>query len=174
MKYVKIPVDRVGVLIGKNGETKSGIESYGLKLEINSSIGEVKIESEDKIKEMEAENVVVAIGRGFSPEKAILLFNEDYYLEIVDIRDWVGKKENHIKRLAGRVIGKNGRAREIIEELSGAYVSVYGHTIGIIGKIENLQIAKKAVEMLLEGANHSTVYRFLEEENRRRKMMELF
>jgi len=173
MKYVKIPVDRVGVLIGKNGETKSNIESYGLKLEVNSSIGEVKIESEDKIKEMEAENVVVAIGRGFSPEKAILLFNEDYYLEIIDIRDWVGKKENHIRRLAGRVIGKNGRAREIIEELSGAYVSIYGHTIGIIGKIENLQIAKKAVEMLLEGANHSTVYRFLEEENRRRKMMEM-
>ncbi|MBC7128263.1 MAG: RNA-processing protein [Thermoplasmatales archaeon] len=173
MKYVKIPIDRVGVLIGKNGETKSSIESYGLKLEVNSSIGEVKIESEDKIREMEAENVVVAIGRGFSPEKAILLFNEDYYLEIIDIRDWVGKKENHIRRLAGRVIGKNGRAREIIEELSGAYVSIYGHTIGIIGKIENLQIAKKAVEMLLEGANHSTVYRFLEEENRRRKMMEM-
>ncbi|MEM1513396.1 MAG: KH domain-containing protein [Candidatus Thermoplasmatota archaeon] len=171
MKYVKIPQDRVGVLIGKNGETKNRIESHGVKLEINSSIGEVKIESEDKIKEMEAENVVVAIGRGFSPEKAILLFNEDYYLEIVDIRDWVGKKENHIKRLAGRVIGKNGRAREIIEELSGAYISIYGHTIAIIGKIENLQIAKKAVEMLLNGANHSTVYRFLEEENRRRKMI---
>lgn len=173
MRYVKIPLDRVGVLIGKEGETKNRIESYGVKIEVNSSIGEVKIESEDKIREMEAENVVVAIGRGFSPEKAILLFNEDYYLEILDIRDWVGKKENHIKRLAGRVIGKNGRAREIIEELSGAYVSVYGHTVGIIGKIENLQIAKKAVEMLLDGANHSTVYRFLEEENRRRKLMEL-
>ncbi|MBC7081170.1 MAG: RNA-processing protein [Thermoplasmatales archaeon] len=172
MKYVKIPIDRVGVLIGKNGETKSKIESYGIKIEVDSKIGEVKIESEDKIREMEAENVVVAIGRGFSPEKAFLLFNEDYYLEIIDIRDWVGKKENHIKRLAGRIIGKDGRAREIIEELSGAYVSVYGHTVGIIGKIENLQIAKKAIEMLLDGANHSTVYRFLEEEHRRKRLME--
>ncbi len=172
MKYVKIPIDRVGVLIGKNGETKRKIENYGVKIEVDSNIGEVKIESEDKIKEMETENVIVAIGRGFSPEKAFLLFNEDYYLEVIDIRDWVGKKINHIKRLAGRIIGKDGRAREIIEELSGAYVSVYGHTVGIIGKIENLQIAKKAVEMLFDGANHSTVYRFLEEEKRIKRSME--
>ncbi len=172
MRYVKIPAERVGVLIGKNGEIKEKIEGYGVKLEIDSKEGDVKIEGEDALRELDAENVVRAIGRGFSPEKAMLLFKDDYYLEILDMRDWVGKKVEHVKRIAGRIIGKNGRAREIIEETTGAYISVYGHTVAIIGKIEELQMAKKAVEMLLEGANHSTVYRFLQKEKRRRKLEE--
>lgn len=172
MRYVKIPMDRVAVLIGKNGEVKEKIEKHGVKLEIDSSTGDVKIIGEDSLKELEAENVVRAIGRGFSPDKALLLFNEDYYFELIDMKDFVGKKPSHIKRIAGRVIGKNGKTRRIIEEITGAYVVVYGHTVGIIGKIDEIETARQAIEMLLEGANHSTVYRFLEKERRRKKMEE--
>ncbi len=172
MRYVKIPMERIAVLIGKNGEVKEEIEKHGVQLEIDSATGDVKIVAEDSLKEMEAENVVRAIGRGFSPEKAILLFNEDYYFELLDMRDWVGKKKEHVKRIAGRIIGKEGKTRRIIEETTGAYISVYGHTVGIIGRIDELQMAKQAIEMLLEGANHHTVYRFLEKERRRRKLQE--
>jgi ribosomal RNA assembly protein len=42
-------------------------------------------------------------------------------------------------------------------------ISVHGNTIAIIGKWDNLLLAKKAVEMILEGKMHSTVKRFLEE-----------
>jgi|Deesub1362A_J573_1020465.scaffolds.fasta_scaffold01078_5 ribosomal RNA assembly protein len=172
MRYVKIPMDRIAVLIGKNGEVKEEIEKHGVQLEIDSATGDVKIVAEDSLKELEAENVVRAIGRGFSPEKAMLLFNEDYYFELLDMRDWVGKKKEHVKRIAGRIIGKEGKTRRIIEETTGAYISVYGHTVGIIGRIDELQMAKQAIEMLLEGANHHTVYRFLEKERRRRKLQE--
>ncbi len=172
MRYVKIPMDRVAILIGKNGEIKKKIEKYGVKLQIDSSTGDIKIIGEDSLKELEAENVVRAIGRGFSPDKALLLFNEEYYFELIDMKDFVGKKPTHIKRIAGRVIGKNGKTRRIIEEISGAYIAIYGHTVGIIGKIEEIEIARKAVEMLLEGANHSTVYRFLEKERRKKRMEE--
>jgi len=44
--------------------------------------------------------------------------------------------------------------------------------IAIIGRINELSFAKKAIEMLLEGANHSTVYRYLERERRKRKLEE--
>ncbi len=172
MRMVKIPGERVAVLIGKNGEVKEAIERHGIKLEIDSKTGDVKIEGEDSLKEFDAENVVRAIGRGFSPEKALMLFNDEYYLEILDIRDWAGKKINHVKRLAGRVIGKDGKARRVIEELTGANIAVYGHTVSIIGKIDELELAKRAIEMLLEGANHSRVYRYLEKEKRKRKMEE--
>jgi len=172
MKYIRIPMERIAVLIGKNGEVKEKIEEHGVKLEIDSATGDVKIEAEDAVREMEAENVVRAIARGFSPEKALLLFNEDYYFELLDMRDWVGKKKEHVKRIAGRIIGKEGKTRRIIEEITGAFVSVYGHTVAIIGKIDELQMAKQAIEMLLEGANHSTVYKFLEKEKRKRKLQE--
>lgn len=169
MRYVKIPMERVAVLIGKNGEVKEKIESYGVELEIDSSSGEVKIKSDDSLKELEGENVVRAIGRGISPEKAMLLFNDEYYFELIDIRDWVGKKPSHIRRVAGRIIGKDGKTRKIIEETTGAYVSVQGHTVAIIGKIDEIKTAKEAIEKLLEGANHTTVYHFLEKERRKKK-----
>ena len=172
MRYIKVPKERIAVLIGKNGEVKELIEKHGINIEINSSNGEVKIIGKNSLDEIDAENVIKAIARGFSPEKAMLLFNEDYYFELLDIREWAGKKENHIKRLAGRVIGKEGKARRVIEDISGAYVTIYGHTIGIIGRIKEMQSAKRAIEMLLDGANHSTVYRFLEKERRKRKMEE--
>ena len=172
MRYVKIPMERVAVLIGKNGEVKEKIEQHGVKLEIDSSTGDVKIEGDDSLREMEAENVVRAIARGFSPDKALLLFNDEYYFELLDMRDWVGKKKEHVKRIAGRIIGKEGKARRLIEEMTGAYISVYGHTVAIIGRIDELQMAKQAIEMLLEGANHSTVYRFLEKERQKKKLQE--
>ncbi|HHF55292.1 MAG TPA: RNA-processing protein [Thermoplasmatales archaeon] len=172
MRYVRIPMERIAVLIGKNGEVKEKIEQYGVKLEIDSSTGDVKIEGEDSLREMEAENVVRAIARGFSPDKALLLFNDEYYFELLDMRDWVGKKKEHVKRIAGRIIGKEGKARRLIEEMTGAYISVYGHTVAIIGRIDELQMAKQAIEMLLEGANHSTVYRFLEKERQKKKLQE--
>ena len=173
MRYVKIPRDRIAVLIGKDGKTKKMLEEHGIKITVDSSTGEVKIEGEDSLKEYDGEMVVKAIARGFSPEKAILLFNDDYYFELLDIRDWAGKRSSHVKRLAGRVIGREGKARRVIEELTGASVAVYGHTVAIIGKIDEVEAAKRAIEMLLEGANHSTVYRYLEKERRKRKMQEL-
>jgi len=40
-------------------------------------------------------------------------------------------------------------------------------------EIEGMEVAKKAIEMLLEGANHSTVYRYLEREKKKLRMKEL-
>jgi len=51
MKYIKIPLDRVAVLIGKNGEIKKYLESKtGIRLDINSKEGDVKIFNNEKKK----------------------------------------------------------------------------------------------------------------------------
>ena len=102
--------------------------------------------------------------------------DEDSLLVIVDLRDFVGKSESDIKRLSGRVIGKEGKTRRIIEELTDTSVSVYGHTISIIGHIEEANIARQAIEMFIRGRLHSSVYRFLHTKRRElnRKKMELW
>ncbi|MDI6917922.1 MAG: KH domain-containing protein [Thermoplasmatales archaeon] len=164
MEILKIPKERVGVLIGKNGEVKERIEKKsGIKILIDSENGEVTIEggSADPLAELKVINIVRAVGRGFSPENAFKLFSDEYYLELVNIKDYA-KTQKHITRLRARVIGSKGKTRKIIEGLSGARVSVYGNSVSIIGDVEQVQIARKAVDMLLSGSEHSVVYRYLE------------
>lgn len=158
----KIPKERIAVLIGKDGITKKQIESAtNIKLKIDSKEGDVFLEGEDALGLYSAREVVKAIGRGFNPDIALLLLKQDYMFEMINMLDYV-KSKNHMIRLKGRVIGAEGRSRKTIEELTETYISVYGKTIGIIGFSENVAIAKKAVESLLSGSPHSSVYKWLE------------
>jgi ribosomal RNA assembly protein len=141
----------------------------GTKLVFDSETGEVQIEStsDNPLGVLKAREILRAIARGFSPERAFRLLEDDQYLEIIDIRDFA-QSEKALSRLKGRAIGEQGKTRRIIEEASDVYISIYGKTISLIGDAERLAIAREAIQMLLEGAKHSSVYRFLE---RRRKEM---
>lgn len=159
-------MERVGVLIGPEGEIKKKIEKITkIKLFINSELGEITFNEEelsDPFKIFIIENIIRAIGRGFSPENAFLLLNEDMDLFIFDIHDYVGKRPTHVQRLKSRVIGSEGKTKRVLEELTESKISIYGHTIAIIGSIFNIDITKKAVDKLLMGSKHATVYRYVE------------
>jgi ribosomal RNA assembly protein len=180
--FVRIPKERVGVLIGPGGETKRAIEKMlSVKLQVESDTGGVTVtlseNNEDPSMLFRAKDVVTAIGRGFSPEHAFkLIEDEEAILDIIDLRAVFGRSESDIRRIKGRIIGMDGKTRRIIEELTDTHVSVYGHTVGIIGKIENVQIAREAIQMLIEGSQHSTVYGFLHRKRRelKKSMMELW
>ena len=101
------------------------------------------------------------------------LVGEDMYLEVVDIRDFAGKDRKHVARVRARLIGTDGKTRNTIEEFSGAELSIYGNTVAIIGDILSMDAAKRAVEMLLEGSEHSAVYKFLENKRRYLKFREM-
>ena len=176
MMYVKIPKSRVGVLIGKNGSVKKKVENLtGVKIKVDSSYGEITIDdrNSDMFMAMKAKDFIEAIGEGFSPERAWKVFNENVYFEIIDIKDFTGKKENRIRVLKARIIGRNGKTRKIIEELSGAEISISMHTIAIIGDYFQLETAKHAIEMLLRGSKHATIYSYLERRRREMKYMGL-
>lgn len=180
--FIRIPRERIGVLIGPNGSVKEQIEkTLGVKLQIDSSTGDVSIElnpeNNDPSKLFRAKDVVTAIGRGFSPEKAFrLLEDENTILEIIDLRQIFGKSESDMRRVRGRIIGRDGKTRRIIEELTETYISVYGHTVGIIGDFEKAQIAREAIDMLIKGAMHGTVYHYLHRKRReiKKQMLELW
>lgn len=160
---LKIPLNRVAVLIGKSGSVKKEIESITkTSLDIDSKEGEVIVTGEDALGMFSAREVIKAIGRGFNPDFAQQLLKGDYVLEIVDVSEYTGKSKNKMLRMKGRVIGSEGKSRKMIEKLTETYISVFGKTIGIIGKAENVYMAKKAVDSLLSGSPHSNVYRWLE------------
>jgi len=169
--YVRMPAERVGVAIGPNGEVKREIEQRtGTRLVFDSDTGSVKVETgEDPVGVLKAENTLKAIARGFSPGRAFRLFADDQFLEVVDITDFSGDSDSAISRLKGRVIGEQGKTRANVEQLTGTYVSVYGKTVAAIGTAEQLTVIREALEMLLGGREHSTVYRFLEKKRRESK-----
>jgi ribosomal RNA assembly protein len=172
-EYVKVPKARLGVLIGKDGSVKREIEKrLSLQIDIDKENDTAIIEqkdSEDPLAPWRGRDIVKAIARGFSPDKAFLLFDEDLVFEILDIEDFIGKSENAMLRVRARLIGKNGKTRRIIEEMTEAKVAIYGRTVSFIGAFEEVSNAKHACEMLLHGDEHTTVYRYLEKLRKKKK-----
>ncbi len=165
MLYARLPQDRLGVLIGPEGGTKKRLEDRtGATIEVDSSTGEVTIDeagARDPVLALKARDVVQAIGRGFSEDRALRLLEDDIYLEVLDIKDFARSKAR-VEQIRARVIGTRGKTRRLIEELTSVDVSVLGHTVSLLGPTFEMAIAREAVVMLLRGSEHATVYRFLE------------
>ncbi|MBI5389166.1 RNA-processing protein [Candidatus Woesearchaeota archaeon] len=159
---LKIPKERIAVLIGTKGEAKKELEdATHTHIKIDSQEGDVFITGSDALFLFSAKEVITAIARGFNPDIAFLLLKQEYSLEVISMQDFA-KTKNHLLRLKGRVIGKEGKARRLLEELTETYLSVYGKTIAIVGETENVSACRRAVQALIGGSPHSSVYKFLE------------
>ncbi len=171
---IKIPKDRVAVLIGRNGATKKLLENATkAKMEIDSNEGDIFIKGSDTLNLYQTREIVIAIGRGFNPETALLLLKDEYVFEPLNLKEFMRNKKD-MNRLRGRVIGREGKSRKLIEELTETFVSVYGKTIGIIGEAENVGIARRAIISLLQGSPHGNVYNWLERQRRELKRRQVF
>jgi ribosomal RNA assembly protein len=164
--FIRIPRDRVGVLIGPSGKTKQRLETtLKVDLTVESETGNVEIvpkpDQTDVSVMFTVRNIVQAIGRGFSPGRALTLLNEDTDILVLDLEDYVGSSRSNQDRIRGRVIGREGKSRALLEQLTECQISVYGGTVAIIGVYEMLPIAKEALEMLINGSFHKTVWNHL-------------
>ena len=132
-------------------------ERTGANLEIIDNL--VKIEGPvDGL--LKAVNIVTAIGRGFSPEKTLVLLDEEIGIEVISLQ---GENESTRKRLFARVIGRAGQSKRIIEKQTGTLISVYGKTVSIIGRPENIARASHAINVLLDGKTHGYAYSLIED-----------
>ncbi len=160
--------------MGKEGNVKNEVEeTCFVNLTIDSETGIVNITTKGDVSKTEpfkAINIVTAISRGFSPERAFKLLDDDIILEVIDLRDYAGKSKSALTRIRGRIIGLNGKSRKLIEELSGGYLSVYGYTAAVIGTSEEIKSAGDAVKMLASGSAHRTVYKKLQQARTKAKL----
>ncbi len=178
-QYVKVPGDRIGVIIGPNGGMKKQIEERtNTVLSVDSDTGSVGIDAkcegaEEALKVLRASELIRAIGRGFSPEKAfILIENEDLILDVLDLSKATAS-ESELRRIKGRIIGESGKTRSFIERTTGARLSIYGDTVSVIGTAEQIEVIRSAINMIIDGAPHGSVFGFLERKRREAKRFEL-
>ena len=126
--------------------------------------------SYDPVKAMKLPDVVKAIGRGMAPKAAIRLFDDQHFFEMVDLRDFVGKRSNQQRRVRSRIIGSQGKVRKLIENLTDTEITIYKSTVVIIGEQEGLFAARQAIEMLAGGSEHGSVLGYLEKDRRKAKL----
>ncbi len=170
---LRIPKERVAVLIGTKGAMKRKIEkATSAHLDVDSTEGEITVSGEDAMSCYTAKDIVAAIGRGFNPDVALQLTDDKYLYEELNMAD-VARTKKHMIRMKGRVIGSEGKSRKLIEDLTETSICVYGKTVGIIGETDTVPIAKKALESLLAGSPHSTVYSWLEKQRARLKRQQV-
>ena len=160
--FLKIPKKRIGVIIGKEGKTKKTMEEE-LDAKINiSEDGEITYSAKDPLNQLKLSEILKAIGRGFTPQEALILETDEYILHIIDLDLELNKNEKAQNRYKSRIIGSEGATRKQLEKVTDTKICIFGKTIGIIGLPANVRVANEAILMLLDGMTHKAVYAFLE------------
>lgn len=166
IETVKIPANRIAVLVGKTGSVRREIEK---KLKVKLTIDEEVSIDGDALNVMDAKNIVTAIGRGFSPQNAMKLTDEENTIAVI----YLPSDERKMKRLKSRIIGEGGRARENLERLTDTNISIFGKTVSIIGPVESVKDMTDVMEMFIKGFSHRAIYAFLEKQRTKRKSFNL-
>ncbi|MBI2084085.1 MAG: RNA-processing protein [Candidatus Aenigmarchaeota archaeon] len=157
--HVVIPEDRIKKLRHEKGWDVE----LGRFFDVSVAIAEdVVIEGEDVVQVLNVKEIYKAFGRGFDFSECMDLVDDEYLLLVINIKDFAGsgKRETVMK---GRIIGEMGGMKKQIEKSAQVKVAVYGKTVSIIGRPENILVAEEAIKMILFGSKHNKVYRFLAE-----------
>lgn len=137
---------------------------------------DVKITNKGKVLFVEGEGeqeylavqVIEAIDLGFKIVQALLLIQDDFILEKINIKDIT--KRNDLERVRGRIIGTDGRTKKIIENLSDCFISLHDNVVGIIGLTDNIEKAIQALTSIIQGSKQNRVYSSLERKNIKEKL----
>lgn len=167
MKYVKVPDDRLNLF--KTGNAKKTVENQtNAKISIDDNAKTVCVHHSDSVKELDAKRVVEAVANGFNTERALKLSRDPTsHFSTINIRNMTRNKKE-FKRQKGRIIGENGKTKEIISELTGVMIEIYREKVSIIGSDRDVRKARDAVMSLIRGKPHQDVYRSLEEYKKNR------
>ena len=159
--FIKIPQEREESL-KKNEKIKEKIENL-----TNTKLGfdeGVSIEGES-FDVYQTKQVLKAFGRGFDVDDCLYLLDDEYGLVIINLSEFTKSKER-MTTLKGRIIGTGGKTKKYIEKYIDVKTCIFGKTVGIIGKWDNINIAKEAIMKIIQGCNHHTLYRWLEKHSK--------
>ena len=76
----------------------------------------------------------------------MFLFDENYQLIVMTLREYARKGSRRIGEIKGRIIGREGKTRKVIEDLTGTSVSIYGDTVSVIGDYISIKYSLEAIK----------------------------
>lgn len=163
MQQMLIPTKRAELLKGEK-LFNSVRQRLGCKIEIVDE--NVLLIEGEALNEYNAGVVLQAFARGFEFETACKLLGDENFFESVDMKQ-IFKNEDQIKRIKARIIGSDGKTKSYVQSVSGAYLVIYGDTVSMIGSVNEIKIARAAIDILLAGGTHKNAYAIMEKARRR-------
>lgn len=151
---------------------KKAVPLIESKIKIHFSFGKGFVLINGSVEtEFICEEIVRAIDFGFEDEDAILLKDTNFLLKFIDIKD--NTSRNNLRDVRARIIGRQGKVKKAIENLTGACIVIKENTIGIIVDDIHLDVTTQAIKTLIHGTKHGTVFSYLERQNRNYKRLDI-
>jgi ribosomal RNA assembly protein len=167
MQSVYIPAEKIKKLRANRDYVKKIEAACHCKIKFEPGDEFVEVDGEP-FEEYNGKNIVYAFGRGFEIEVACKLAQEDYYFSSTDLGQIISSPKRTLQ-VKARIIGKEGRTKRYIEEVTGAKISVYGDTVSFIGAIDEINEAATAINTLIDGGTHRLAYARMEAAHRKNK-----
>ena len=143
-----------------------GLIEKKLGVKINFE-GNSMIISGDELNEYIFLRVFDAVELGFSINEALLLADENYMFEKINIKD-VSRRKN-LSEVRARVIGTFGRTLKTMCGLSNCEIVLHDNIVGVIGKADDIEFALTAMKSLIKGSKQANVYSYLEKSRKLEK-----
>jgi len=137
-------------------------KELNIEIDIKEDHAEIKAGA---FSEYIAKDIIDALSFGFDINTALLIQNPDYMFTVINLKELV--RNSRLKDVRGRIIGEKGKAKRVISELAECDMTISDNTVALIGKTENIAVASKAIQSLIRGSPHASVYAFLEKCKRR-------
>jgi len=148
---------------------KKATPSIENKVKIKISFGKDRVYVEGKeLDEYLVSQIIQAIDFGFDVEDALLLMNDGFAMEFIDVKNHTRRK--NLKDVRARLIGTNGKAKKTMENLTGAVIVVNDNSVGVIVDSTHLDTTIQAIECLIQGSKHGNVFSYLEKHNSSRRI----
>src|SRR3989344_2727593 len=147
---LKLIVDKLSRIV----KNKARLEKL-LKVKITNRGREVFIEGlpED---EYDAERIIEALNFGFPFSTTLLIKDEEFLFEILNIKDHTKRKD--LRTIRARIIGADGKTLKTLTDLTKCNFELKDNWVGIIGDADNIEPAQQAMISLIKGSKTANVY----------------
>ncbi len=130
-----------------------------LKVKITNRGKEVSV-SGDAPEEEIAREVLSALNFGFPFSVALLIKEQDFVFEVLNIKNYTHSK--NLRRIRARIIGRDGTVLKTLSQLTEGYFELKDNRLGIIADAKNIEESINAAISIIRGAKQAKVYGFLE------------